>query len=175
MKRNGMYALNFNAPALDGGEFIYLRGKHLMGSLVVLCFLPCADILTTIEIDRHAQRFRNAGATLIIVSSGERPLHRFWTNRRGQSSIIILADPCRRLHRLFAVRLSETSPVCQTFVIDRNGILRLHLRHDFVHRDLEILSNMIGTSNLPMSEGRAAMPTAGNIETECFASVTNDR
>ena len=169
MKRNGMYALNFNAPALDGGEFTYLRGKHLMGRLVALCFLPCADILTVVEIDRHSQRFHKSGVTLIIVGSGEQPLHRFWTNRRGQPSAIILVDPCRRLHRLFGVRLSEASPVCRTFLIDRNGILRLHLTHDFIHRDLEILSNMIGTSNLhmsEMSEGRAAMPQAGNIETE---------
>jgi len=27
MKRNGMYALDFNAPALDGGQLIYLRGS----------------------------------------------------------------------------------------------------------------------------------------------------
>ena len=38
MKQNGMYALDFKVPALDGGPLIYLRGAQFLGRLVALCF-----------------------------------------------------------------------------------------------------------------------------------------
>lgn len=171
MKRNGMYALDFNVPALDGGQLIYLRGKHLMGRLVALCFLPYAG-LTADEIDHHAQRFQKVGARLVVVSSGVHPLHRLWVDRPVQPSTIVLADPCGRLHRLFGVRSSETSPRCQTFVIDREGTLRLHFTHDFVGHDLEILRHMIGSSHIDTIDSHASLPRAGNIETEYCTGVT---
>ena len=170
MKRNGMYALDFNAPALDGGQLIYLRGEHLVGFLVALCFLPDVG-LTADEIDHHVQRFRKADATLIIVSSSVRPLHRLWVDRPAQPSTIVLADPCGRIRRLFGVKSSETSPRCQTFVIDREGTLRLRLTHDFVGRDLEALRTMIGSSSIDTIDGHTALLSAGNIETG-FSGVT---
>jgi peroxiredoxin len=170
MKRNGMYALDFNAPAVDGGQLIYLRGKHLMGRLVVLCFLPDAGLRAD-EIDHHTQRFQKVDATLVIVSSGVRPLHRLWVDPPAQPSTIVLADPCGRLRRLFGVRSSEIPPRCQTFVIDREGTLRLRLTHDFVGHDLETLRTMIGSSNMDMIDGHTAIPIAGNIETGYFAGV----
>ncbi len=170
MKRNGMFALDFNAPGLDGGQLIYLRGKHLVGRLIILCFLPDAGLRAG-EIDHHAHRFQKVDATLVIVSSGVPPLHRLWVDRPAQPSTIVLADPCGRLHRLFGVRFTETSPRCQTFVIDREGTLRLRLTHNFVGRDLETLRTMIGSSNIDMIDGHTAKPVAGNTETGYFADV----
>lgn len=161
MKGNGMYALDFNTPALDGGQLIYLRGKHLVGRLVVLCFFPDAGLKAD-EIDHHTQRFQKVDATLVIVSSGARPLHRLWVDWPAQPSTLVLADPCGRLRRLFGVRSSETSPRCQTFVIDREGTLRLRLAHNFVGRDLETLRTLIGSSNIHTIDGHAALLSAGN-------------
>ena len=170
MKQNGMYALDFKVPALDGGELIYLRGEQFVGRLVALCFLPDTG-LTADEIDHHAQRFRKVDATLVMVSPGVRPLHRLWVDGPAQPSTIVLADPCGRLRRLFGVRSSEISSRCQTFVIDREGTLRLRLAHKFVGRDLETLRTMIESSNIDTINGHAAVSSAENIETG-FAGVT---
>ena len=162
MKQNGMYALDFKVPALDGGQLIYLRGEQFVGRLVALCFLPDTG-LTADEIDHHAQRFLKMDATLVMVSPGVRPLHRLWVDGSVQPSTIVLADPCGRLRRLFGVKSSETSPRCQTFVIDRDGTLRLRLAHRFVGRDLETLRTMIESSNIDTINGHATVSRAGSL------------
>ena len=78
MKWNSVYALDFQAPALMGEQLTYLRGRQFMGHVVVLCFLPYAGLLSVEAMDRHAARFLEIDATLLIVSSGGRPLHRLW-------------------------------------------------------------------------------------------------
>jgi len=78
MKWNSVYALDFQAPALMGEQLTYLRGRQFMGHLVVRCFLPYAGLLSVEAMDRHAARFLEIDATLLIVSSGGRPLHRLW-------------------------------------------------------------------------------------------------
>jgi alkyl hydroperoxide reductase subunit AhpC len=171
MKRIGMYVLDFSAPALDGGGLIYLRGKQFMGRLIALCFLPHTGLFTPDEIDKHAQGFERSGATLIIVNSGLRPLHRLWIGRRERPSTIVLADPCGRLQRFFGVK-SESSARCQTFIIDREGTLRLRLMHDFVEGDLGILRNMIRSKNVDVSDGHGAIRTAQSLEAENVAGVT---
>jgi len=98
MKRNSVYALDFQAPALMGEQLTYLRGRQFMGHVVVLCFLPYAGLLSVGAMDRHAARFLEIDATLLIVSSGGRPLHRLWIDQ-SPPSIPVLADPCGRLHR----------------------------------------------------------------------------
>jgi alkyl hydroperoxide reductase subunit AhpC len=97
------------------------------------------------------------------VSPGVRPLHRLWVDGSVQPSTIVLADPCGRLRRLFGVKSSETSPRCQTFVIDRDGTLRLRLAHRFVGRDLETLRTMIESSNIDTINGHATVSRAGSL------------
>ena len=172
MKRNGMYVLNFSAPALYGQELIYLRGKQFMGQLVALCFLPHAALLASEEIDHQGQGFQDVGATLILVNSDVRPLHRLWIDRRGQPSTMVVGDPCGRLQRFFGVKSSEVSPRCQTFVIDRDGTLRLRLVHDFVDRDLKILRSMIRPSNVEIADGYAGVPASVSVEAGDFVGVT---
>ena len=148
MKRNGMRALDFHGPALVGGELIYLRGTRYVNRVVALCFLPYFGFLLTEGIDRYAARFDDVGATLLIVSSGVHPLHRLWIGQPGKLNTPVLSDLCGRLHRSFGVAAAERSARCHTFMIDRKGILRLRIAHEFVDRDMETLCKIVGLTDI---------------------------
>lgn len=132
MKRNGMYALDFQGPALVEGRLTYLRGARYVDIVVALCFLPYARLVSAEKIDRQARRFQDLGAALLIVTSGRRPLHRLWVEQRERPATPVLADIFGRLHRSFGVTVEESAQRCHTFVIDRMGILRLRVSHDFL-------------------------------------------
>ncbi len=148
MKRNGMHALDFHGTALVGGDLTYLNGTRYMNRVVALCFLPYVSLLSAGEIDRHAARFDKVGATLLIVSSSARPLHRLWIGHRDKPNTPVLEDLCCRLHRLFGVPGRMRSARCHTFMIDRKGILRLRVAHDFVDRDMEMLRKIVRLTDL---------------------------
>lgn len=148
MKRNGMHALDFHGPALVGGDLTYLNGTRYLNRVVALCFSPYVGFLSVEEIDWHATRFDKVGATLLIVSSGARPLHRLWIGHPDKPNTPILEDLCGRLHRLFGVAARERSVRCHTFMVDRNGILRLRVAHDFVDHDLETLRKIVGLTDI---------------------------
>lgn len=147
MKRNGIYALDFHGPALIGGEIKYLRGRQFLDKVLALCFLPYPGLVPTEMIDRQACRLREVDATLLLVASGTRPLHRLWRERGDKPTVPVMTDLCGRLHRAFGVAVVEPGQRCHTFVIDRTGVLRLRLSHDFVEHDLTILRAMIGASH----------------------------
>jgi alkyl hydroperoxide reductase subunit AhpC len=148
MKRNGMYALDFHGPALVGGDLTYLSGTRYLNRVVALCFLPHVGLLSAGEIDRHAARFDEIGATFLIVNSGVHPLHRLWIGQPDKPNTLVLEDVCGRLHRLFGVAARELSIRCHTFMIDRSGILRLRVTHDFVDRDMETLRKIAGLTDI---------------------------
>lgn len=148
MKRTGMHALDFYGTALVGGDLTYLNGTRYMNRVVALCFLPYVGLLSAGEIDRHAARFDKVGATLLIVSSGARPLHRLWIGHPDKPNTPVLEDLCGRLHRLFGVATRERSARCHTFMIDRSGILRLRVTHDFVDYDMEMLRKIVGLTDV---------------------------
>lgn len=144
MKRNGMHALDFQGPALVEGHLTYLRGAQYVNKVVALCFLPYVGLLSAGEIDRHAVRFGEVGATLLIVNSGAHPLHRLWVGQLFKPNTPIFTDINGRLHRSFGVPTVERPARCHTLMIDRKGILRLRVAHDFVDGDLETLRKIVG-------------------------------
>lgn len=148
MKRNGMRALDFQGPALIEGHLTYLRGTRYVNKVVVLCFLPYVGLLSAGEIDRHAARFGEVGATLLIVSSGVHPLHRLWIGQPFKTYTPIFTDINGRLHRSFGVAAAKQLSRCHTFMIDRKGILRLRITHDFVEGDLEALRKIVGLTDI---------------------------
>jgi alkyl hydroperoxide reductase subunit AhpC len=168
MKRNGMYVLHFNVPAIVGRQLIYLRGKQFLGRVTALCFLPYAGLLSTEEIDNHAEQFEAVDTTLVIVSSGARPLHRLWADEPAQPRTAVLGDLCGRLHRLFGVKMSESSAWCHTFIIDGEGILRLRLTHHFVERDLDRLRQMMAKKVSVTADGYPSASVSDDDRTECF-------
>jgi alkyl hydroperoxide reductase subunit AhpC len=162
MKRNGMHALDFQGPALVGGHITYLRGMRYVNKVVALCFLPYVGLLSAGEIDRHAARFGEVGATLLIVSSGVHPLHRLWIGQPFKPNTPIFTDISGRLHRSFGVTVTERSARCHTFMIDRKGILRLRVAHDFVDRDMEMLRKIVGLTDIRKANAEPDLETATN-------------
>ncbi|MGA6826831.1 hypothetical protein ACO9S2_04350 [Nitrospira sp. NS4] len=154
MKRNGTYALDFQGPALVGGHITYLRGRRYLNRVVALCFLPYARLVPAEKLDRQARRFHEIGAALLIVASIARPLHRLWAGERDKPVTPVLADLCGRLHRSFGVPVEEPARRYQTFIIDRTGILRLRVNHDFFWQDLTVLGSTIGVTPRPAANER---------------------
>jgi hypothetical protein len=162
MKRNGMYALDFHGPALVGGELTYLGGARYFNRVVALCFLPYVGLLSAGEIDRHAERFDEVGATLLIVNSGVRPLHRLWIGQPDKPNTPVLENLCGRLHRLFGVVTREGSVRCHTFMIDWKGVLRLRVTHDFSDNDLETLRKIVGLTDIHRANAESDHEVAMN-------------
>ena len=152
MKRNGMHALDFQGPALVGGGVTYLRGTRYVDRVVALCFLPYVSLLPAGEIDRYAARLDEVGATLLIVSSGVRSLDRLWLRYPDKPNTPVLADLCGRLHRSFGLVPAERTSRCHTFLIDRNGLLRLRFTHDFVDRDMKTLCKIVGLTDIRIAD-----------------------
>jgi alkyl hydroperoxide reductase subunit AhpC len=109
--------------------------------------VPYVSLLPAEEIERHAARLDEVGATLLIVSSAVRSLDRLWLWHPDKPNTPVLADLCGRLHRSFGVAV-ERSVRCHTFLIDRKGILRLRVTHDFVDRDMETLCKIVGMTDI---------------------------
>lgn len=146
MKRNGTHVLNFRGPALVEGELTYLHAACYADRIVALCFLPYIGLVSVEMIDRQAERFREIEAALVIVVSGARPLHRVWIGHGEKPLTPVLADPCGRLHRAFGVAVADPARRCHTFVLDRTGVLRLRVSHDFMEQDLTVLQELIRAS-----------------------------
>lgn len=164
MKRHGIYALDFRGPALVEGALTYLRAQQYAGQVVALCFVPYAGLLLPDMIDRCARRFQEVAASLLLVVSGARPLHRLWLEDACPPRTPVLADPCGRLHRAFGVGVEEPDRRCRTFVLDQSGIVRLRISHDFLEHDLGMVWELIeGSQQADGSEGSGErrQPLAG--------------
>ena len=156
MKRIGDPSLNFRAPALVAGELTYLDARQFIGRWTALCFLPYVGIVDPAFLDRQADHLDRLDTTLLIVSSGTRPLHRIWLDRPAAPRTPLLYDPLNRLHRSFGVVPAQIPVRCQTFLIDRGGLLRFHLIHDFTDRGLAALQEILTMSQSRDSEKMTA-------------------
>ena len=156
MKRIGDPSLNFRAPALIDGQLAYLDAAQLTGRWTALCFLPYVGIVEPDFLDHQADNLDRIDTTLLIVSSGTRPLHRIWLDRPTAPHTPLLYDPLSRLHRSFGVVPAQIPVRCQTFLIDRAGLLRFHLIHDFTDRGLAALQEILTMSQLQDSGKESA-------------------
>jgi alkyl hydroperoxide reductase subunit AhpC len=155
MKRIGNALPSFRAPALVAGTLTYLGSVQFPGRWTALCFLPYVSIVEPDFIDRQATSLDRLDTTLLIVSSGTRPLHRVWMDRPTTPRTPLLYDPLSRLHRTFGVPPTQIPARCQTFLIDRAGILRFHLIHDFTDRGLAALHEIATMSQAQDTSGSA--------------------
>ena len=125
------------APAFslmsDAGEEISL--KSLKGKNVVLYFYP-KDFTPGCTAEACAFRdnyttIAEHDAVIFGVSSDSEASHTAFRERH-QLPFPLIADPAREVHRLYqAVGLIPWMPPRITYVIDRHGIIRAAIRHDF--------------------------------------------
>jgi|CXWL01.1.fsa_nt_gi hypothetical protein len=76
MKRIGAPSLNFWIPALVHGQLASLDAKQFAGRWMALRFLPLWHTGRAAFLDHQADGLDQIDMTLLVVSSGVRPLHR---------------------------------------------------------------------------------------------------
>ena len=170
MQHIGKPAPSFRAPALVAGTLTYLGSTQFAGRWTALCFLPYVGIVEPDFLDHQADRLDRIGTTLLIVSSGTRPLHQVWLDRPTTPRTPLLYDPLGGLHRSFGVPPAQIPVRCQTFLIDRAGLLRFHLIHDFTDRGLSALQEIVTLSQSQDTGGVAATDTIVDAREEVMNS-----
>lgn len=121
----------FELPSTQGGV---VRAADLIGrGPIVLYFYPKDETLgCTIEAcafrDIYAE-FVAAGATVLGISPDSPESHRGFVAHH-QLPFTLLSDPDRQVFRLYGVRdaIPRLVPGRETFVADKDGIIRHHLR-----------------------------------------------
>jgi|CXWL01.1.fsa_nt_gi alkyl hydroperoxide reductase subunit AhpC len=175
MKRIGTPSLNFRAPALVNGQLTYLGSMQFIGHWTALCFLPYVGIVEPDFLDHQADRFDRLDTTLLIISSGTRPLHRVWLDRPTTPRTPLLYDPLGRLHRAFGVAPAQIPVRCQTFLIDRDALLRFHLIHDFTDRGLDALHEIVMLSQAQSSGGPTMAHGENEATREAITTALNEQ
>ncbi|MEK7350583.1 MAG: hypothetical protein AAB177_06885 [Nitrospirota bacterium] len=170
MQHIGKPAPSFRAPALVSGTLTYLGSTQFIGRWTALCFLPYVGIVEQDFLDHQADHLDRIDTTLLVVSSGTRPLHRLWIDRPTKPRTPLLYDPLSRLHRSFDVPPAQIPVRCQTFLIDRAGILHFHLVHDFTERGLDALHEIVMLSQAQNTGGVAATDTIADTREEVMNS-----
>ena len=170
MQHIGKPAPSFRAPALVAGTLIYLDSTQFAGRWMALCFLPYVGIVKPNFLDHQANNLDRIDTTLLIVSSGTRPLHRVWLDHPTTPCTPLLYDPLSRLHWSFGVPPAQIPVRCQTFLIDRAGLLRFHLIHGFTDRGLSALQEIVTLSQSQDSGGVAATDTIADAREEVMNS-----
>jgi alkyl hydroperoxide reductase subunit AhpC len=170
MKRIGAPSPSFRAPALVEGWLTYLGSTQFAGRWTAICFLPYVGIVEPDFLDHQADHLDRIDTTLLIVSSGTRPLHRLWLDRPTTPRTPLLYDPLGRLHRSFGVAVAQIPVRCQTFLIDRAGLLRFHLVHDFTDHGLSALQEIVTLSQAQDTGRVAARDTIADAREEVMNS-----
>jgi peroxiredoxin (alkyl hydroperoxide reductase subunit C) len=170
MPHIGKPAPSFRAPALVAGQLTCLGSTQFTGRWTALCFLPYVGIVEPDFLDHQADNLDRIDTTLLIVSSGTRSLHRMWLDRLTTPRTPLLYDPLSRLHRSFGVAVTQIPVRCQTFLIDRAGLLRFHLIHDFTDRSLSTLQEIVTLSQSQDRGGVAATDTIADAREEVMNS-----
>lgn len=170
MQHIGKPAPSFRAPALVAGTLTYLDSTQFTGRWMALCFLPYVGIVKPDFLDHQADNLDRIDTTLLIVSSGTRPLHRVWLDHPTSRRTPLLYDPLSRLHWSFGVPPAQIPVRCQTFLIDRAGLLHFHLIHNFTERGLSALQEIVTFSQSQDTGGVAATNTIADAWEEVMNS-----
>jgi len=170
MQYIGKPAPIFRAPALVDGQFTYLGSMQFIGRWIAVCFLPYVGIVKPDFLDHHAAHLDQINTTHLIVSSGTRPLHRIWLDCPTTLNAPLLYGPLSRLHHTFRVALTQTPVRCQTFLINRVGLLRFHLIHDLTDYGLCALQEIVTLGQSQDTDGVAATDTIMDAREEVMNS-----
>ncbi|BFU93569.1 MAG: protein of unknown function [Nitrospira sp.] len=170
MRLNETSMLDFRAPALVGGEVRYLSGKQFHGRVIVMCFLPDQGIIAAAEtLDDQTERFREVEAEFLIVGSDACLHHQLWQDGENRHRATVLADPCRRLHRMFGIAGDSSGSECRTLLLDEEGIVRLRWRHDFSCSDLQAIRNLIVLNRFSFGESGEVWEGAADFRGEVLS------
>lgn len=149
MTKIGRPAPPFRVPALVGGNLIHLDSARLRGRCLALCFLPSLGLLERGILEYHAQTFERENIHFLGVMPEGTFFSGPWQRGVWPEGLTPVSDPLGRLSRSFGVSRRPLTSRCQSFVIDKNGLLRYHLVHDLNGRGMSALLEILKTSKAP--------------------------
>lgn len=143
MTKIGHPVPHFRAPALVGGTLLLLDSAGLRGRSFTLCFLPPLGLLERAVLERHVQNFAEEKAFFLGVVDEGALFFGPWQRDLWPKGLTLTADPLGRLARSFGVSHRPAPARCQSFVIDKDGLLRYHLVHDLNGRGMGALLEIL--------------------------------
>ena len=136
MRRIGHPVRGIRVPALIQGELTFLDFPPRGGRWSALCFPSTFGLIESVFLDRQTGVFEREDATLFAVIPSEGVLRESWCRQFGKLRIPLLADPLRRLRKVFGLAISDSPTRCQSLLLDPTGVFRFHLTHDLNGRGM---------------------------------------
>ena len=144
MIRVGRRAPRFQLPALVEGELRCLDSAHLAGRWQVLCFVPWLGPGEAALLDGQGRMLARLEAVFLAVAPKHFSLHQpVCGGGVGIRTASLIIDPLGRLHRCYGIARPPTPAKCNTFLIDREQVVRFHLIHDLEAKGMEALRELM--------------------------------
>ena len=130
-------------PALLKGKFILLDLGSLQGRWGMVCCLPQFDFGEAVFLNQYHRTVQKEGAVLLGMLSSADPILDPRLPKAKALGIPLLADPLRRLHRIFGLPGRPSANRCQSFIFDSRGVIRYHLVHLLNWRGMSFLLEIL--------------------------------
>jgi alkyl hydroperoxide reductase subunit AhpC len=170
MKRIGDQALPFRLPALGDDGFAFINPDALLGRWVVLSFVQGLNAGDSALWDDEGRCVRAFGATLLVVPSEAKTVHRPQIHASSHHFTIV-ADPLGRLQRLYGGRTLLSSGTARTFLVDPGGRLRFHVVHSVSPRGMDMISEVLFSHRSEQMGGWRGDSKIGEQTRECLSPV----
>jgi hypothetical protein len=130
-------------PALLKGKLILLDLGSLQGRWGMVCCLPPFEFGEAVFLNQYHRTVQKEGAVLLGMLSSADPILDLRLPKAKALGIPLLADPLRRLHRIFGLPGRPSANRCQSFIFDSQGVIRYHLVHLLNWRGLSFLLEIL--------------------------------
>ena len=130
-------------PTFVKGQLTLFNFATLEGQWAIVSRLPAFDFGDAIFLNQCHRTVQKEGVQLLgLLPSG----NSFLDTRLSKVKILripVLADPLRRLHRVFHLSNDLRLDRCQSFIIDPQRMIRYHLIHQLNWRGLLFLIEIL--------------------------------
>ena len=142
----GLPAPHFRAPALVGGNLLFLDSAGLRGRSFTLCFLPPLGLCERTVLERRVRDFEDEKTFFLGVVDEGAFFFGPWQKDLWPRGLALTADPLGRLARRYGVSRDRSPARCRSFIVDARGILCYHLIHELNDRGLSALLEILKSS-----------------------------
>ena len=111
-------------PALLKGRMILFDLGSVQGKWSIVCRLPIFDFGETIVLNKLQRTVQGEGAELVGLLPFGDLLFDPQLPKNKALRIPLLADPLQRLHRRFGLNEQSSFNRCQSYIIDKEGVIR---------------------------------------------------
>ena len=130
-------------PALLKGRMILFDLGSVQGKWSIVCHFPLFDFGEAIVLNKLQRTVQKEGAELMGLLPFGDSLFDPQLPKTKALRIPLLADPLQRLHRRFGLNEQSSTDRCQSYIIDKEGVIRYHLVHQLSWRGLSFLIEIL--------------------------------